>query len=93
MPATATNPQQTAIDRSRQLDPALARVSRVRAGEYLILGEHDWYTVTVSSAGYACTCPGGQHGRPACWHRASTYRYRLAERSLKPAPAPLAVAA
>lgn len=88
MNATATSPQQTAIDRSRQLDPDLARIAKLRPGAYQVLGEHDWYEVTVDAAGYRCTCKAGQH-REACWHRASAYRMRLACRALKPtAPAP-----
>jgi hypothetical protein len=89
----ATASQQAAIDKSRRLDPELARVVREGAGRYLVLGEHDWYSVTVSRDGYRCDCPAGRHGEAACWHRASAYRYRLAGRSLKAAPAPLAKAA
>jgi hypothetical protein len=92
MTASATAYQRS-IDRSRQLDPTLVRVSRVRSGEYEVLGQTDWYTVRVDAAGYTCDCPAGAHERPACWHRASAYRYRLAARSLKPAPVALAKAA
>jgi hypothetical protein len=81
----ATSPQQRAIDKSRALDPDLGRVSRVRSGEYSVLGETGWWTVRVGASGYTCTCTAGANGRPACWHRASCYRLRLACRALKAA--------
>lgn len=84
--AERADTQQAAINKSRELDPHLVRVARVRAGEYQVLGETGWWTVRVTAAGYTCDCPAGSHGWPACWHRASCYRLRLSQRSLKAAP-------
>jgi hypothetical protein len=82
-----TTSEQNAINKSRLIDPDLGRISKVRPGEYQVLGQHDWYVVTVGRDGYHCTCTAGQNDRPACWHRASAYRLRLAQRALKPTSA------
>lgn len=89
-PTSATKAMQNAINRSRQLDPTLTRTTRVRAGVYRVEGQHDDYLVTVTRDGYACTCEAGRNDRPACWHRASAYRRRIAERSMRAAVAPKA---
>jgi hypothetical protein len=81
---TATTPEQRAIAKSREIDPNLWRVVQTAIGEYSVMGEHSEYTVRVSAAGYSCDCPAGANGRPACWHRASCFRYRLSHRALRP---------
>jgi hypothetical protein len=83
--APTATPEQRAILRSRELDAALWRTSRAACGEYRVAGEHAEYTVRVDADGYHCDCPAGEHGRSACWHRASTYRLRLAERTRRAA--------
>jgi hypothetical protein len=88
--ATAATPEQRAILKSRELDAALWRTTRAACGVYTVTGEHAEYTVRVDQAGYHCDCPAGEHGRSACWHRASTYRLRLAERTRR-AASPAAV--
>jgi hypothetical protein len=86
--APAISPEQGAIDRSREQDPELGRTSKLRPGEYQVLGNTGWWVVRVDADGYTCDCPGGQHGRK-CWHMGSAYRLRLSCRSLRPAaPAP-----
>lgn len=82
-PTTPATCEQRAIDKSKELDPNLVRISKVRPGVYSVLGQSGWYEVTVSREGYTCTCTAGANNRPACWHRASAYRLRLACRSLK----------
>lgn len=70
--------------RSRAKDPVLARTTKVASGVYRVQGEGGVYTVTVSASGYACDCPAGSHGN-ACWHIASAYRRRLADKMLRAA--------
>lgn len=82
--AAKTSADQRAIDKSRHLDPKLARTAPLGRGEYLVSGEHGMYIVTVSRAGYACECPAGTNGR-RCWHTASVYRARAAVHSVRAA--------
>lgn len=79
--------QQRALDRSRATDPTLARISKVRPGTYQVLGNTNWYEVTVDRDGYHCTCVAGANGKP-CWHQGSAFRLRASCRSLKASAAP-----
>lgn len=85
--AEPTSTEQRALNRSRQLDPTLARTTRVRSGVYRVEGETGDYLVTVDRAGYHCQCKGARNGLK-CWHAASTFRRRLAERSARLATRP-----
>lgn len=73
--------QQRAIDKSRRVDPNLEFVRRIGCGSYEVHSnsQDKIHTVSVSATGYACSCDGARH--PACAHRASAYRLRLAERT------------
>lgn len=84
--------------KSRANDPRLERISQIHTNRYptySVIGQTGVYTVTVDESGFHCDCIAGQNTR-CCWHAASAYRLRLAERSARTvnaAPAKLSLEA
>jgi len=84
----ATDPQvkeayTRAQERSRQRDPRLQNIRELAPGRYEVTGRCGVYTVTVTAAGYACTCTAGQNNL-VCAHMGSAYRLRICKRSAQP---------
>jgi hypothetical protein len=88
---TATQAQyQRAIDRARDQGGA-SNAQPLGDGRYKVIGRRgDVYLVIVTSDGeYTCSCLAGVHGF-ACWHQASAWLKRIAER-MAPAATPAPV--
>lgn len=67
---------------ARELDPRCERVTQLAPCQYAVTGRKgDRYTVTVTMAGFTCTCQGKDH--PACWHRADAMRFRFVQKCLE----------
>lgn len=76
---------------SRKWDPRLEKTTRTGAGTYTVIGRTGVYTVTVDVNGFHCNCLAGMNDL-TCWHTASVFRLRAAQRSARPVAAPSATA-